>query len=326
MTEITYFLLCDAMEKRLEQKIFTYSSYLLRKFGRKVFRVGLSTGIPCPHRVKNGGCIFCNPKAFIGDYQNEKFSISEQLEEGIKLIKKCCGNVKFLAYFQDETSTAGNTKFLEKIFSEAISHPEVLGLVISTRPDFIDERIVEMLSSFKLPVTIEIGMQTIHDSSLTFLNRGHSFRQTEKAIELCGKAGLEVGVHLILGIPGENFEDMRETIQFVSGEKFIKQVKFHNLVVYKDTRLSEMIKTRNIPILSIDDYIIILGNLLPYLRGDIVITRLFTSNILNSHLTIGKYSGNKTKWMNSLRKYLYNRDIVQGSETEVRFDNSNISV
>jgi len=265
------------MEKRLEQKIFTYSSYLLRKFGRKVFRVGLSTGIPCPHRVKNGGCIFCNPKAFIGDYQNEKFSISEQLEEGIKLIKKCCGNVKFLAYFQDETST-------------------------------------------------EIGMQTIHDSSLTFLNRGHSFRQTEKAIELCGKAGLEVGVHLILGIPGENFEDMRETIQFVSGEKFIKQVKFHNLVVYKDTRLSEMIKTRNIPILSIDDYIIILGNLLPYLRGDIVITRLFTSNILNSHLTIGKYSGNKTKWMNSLRKYLYNRDIVQGSETEVRFDNSNISV
>jgi len=306
------------MEEKLGNRIYTYSNYLLRKFGRKVFRVGLSTGIPCPHRVRNGGCIFCNPQAFIGDYQNS-VSVPKQLEKGMELIKKGCGDVKFLAYFQDETSTAGDVKFLFEKFSQSLKNPDILGLVVSTRPDYINEKIVKMLASFEVPVTVEIGMQSIHEKSLKSLNRGHSQKQTEKAIKMCGEAGLEVGVHLILGIPGENFTEMINTIQNISTNKFIKQVKFHNLVVYKNTKLAEIMKKTSIPILTIEEYIVILGNLLPFLRGDIVITRLFTSNILNSYLTVGNYRGNKTKWMNSLRKFIYKNDIVQGSETEIVF-------
>ncbi|MCK4311649.1 MAG: radical SAM protein, partial [Candidatus Cloacimonetes bacterium] len=178
------------------------------KFGTRVFRVGLSTGIKCPHRIKTGGCIFCNPETFTGEYQTRNLSIKEQLKDAVPRIKESCGDVKLLAYFQDDTSTAGDIDLLKKKFKEALSHPEIIGLVISTRPDYVNDKIVELLCSFDVPVTIEIGMQSIHNKSLKFLNRGHTFKQVEKAVELCGNAGLTIGVHLIMGIPGESFENM----------------------------------------------------------------------------------------------------------------------
>ncbi len=316
------------MQQKLEDRIYSYSTYLKKRFGRKVFRVGLSIGIVCPHRSKKNGCIFCNPNSFTGEYQSENLSITEQLEKAIPLIIESCGDVDLLAYFQDETSTAGKISELKKKFSRALSHPKIIGLIVSTRPDFVNEKTVEMLSSFDVPVTIEIGLQTIHEKSLKFLQRGHDFELCRKAIDLCGKAGLEVGVHLILGIPGESFEDMKETIEYVSSNKYIKQVKFHNLMIYKNTKLKEMYENGEVSIFMIENYIKILGDLLPFLRGDIVITRLFTSNILNTDLTIGDFKGNKTKWMNSLRKYIIQNNIFQGSKIEKQFAkcrNSNIS-
>ncbi|MBC8384016.1 MAG: TIGR01212 family radical SAM protein [Candidatus Cloacimonetes bacterium] len=308
------------MEQKLEDRIYTYSNYLKRKYGRKIFRVGLSTGVKCPHRSEQNGCIFCNSNSFTGEYQSENLSIKKQLDKAIPLVTKSCGNVDLLAFFQDETSTAGNISELKEKFSQALSHPKIIGLIVSTRPDYVNEKIVKMLSSFNVPVTIEIGLQTIHDKSLEFLNRGHTFEQSQKAIDLCGIAGLEIGVHLIMGIHGESFIEMKETIEYVSSNEYIKQVKFHNMMIYKNTKLAEMYKRGQISIFKIDEYIKILGNLLPILRGDIVITRLFTSNILNTDLTIGDFKGNKTKWMNSLRNYIYRNYIIQGNETKTRFE------
>ncbi len=295
--------------RNLENKIFTYSQYLKGKFGKKVFRVGLSTGRICPHRIENGGCIFCNPETFTGEYQSQNLSIEAQLGNAIPRIKKACGDVALLAYFQDETSTAGNLDFLRKKYAEALSHPEIIGLVVSTRPDFVNLEIINLLKSFQVPVTIEIGLQTIHDKSLKLLNRGHTFEQAETAIKLCGENGLDVGAHLIMGIPGETFDDMKKTVKWVSENKFIKQVKFHNLVVYKNTKLAEM----NLPTLQIDEYIKTLANLLPHLRKDIVVTRLFTSNVRKNQLAVDNISGNKTKWMAKLRDYLYENDLEQGN-------------
>ena len=152
-------------------------------------------------------------------------------------------------------------------------------------------------------------MQSIHDKSLDFLNRNHNFLQTQKAIEICGKAGLDVGVHLIIGIPDESFDDMLETIKYVSSNDFIKQVKFHNLVVYKNTKLAEM---KNINSLSIDEYIDILSELIPFLREDIVISRLFTSNIRRSQIAVGNYEGSKPEWLNKLRLKLIEKKYYQG--------------
>jgi radical SAM protein (TIGR01212 family) len=308
------------MEQRLEYRIFTYSAYLRKKYGRKVFRVGLSTGIPCPHREQTGGCIFCNAETFTGEYQSKGLTIEQQLADAVPRTKESCGDVKLLAYFQDDTSTAGNIDFLRKKFTEALSHPDIIGLVVSTRPDYINSEVVKILNSFEVPVTVEIGLQSIHDSSLRFLNRGHNFQQVDKAIQLCGKADLNVGVHLIIGIPGETFDDVLETIQYISANKYIKQVKLHNLVVYKNTKLAEITKKWKIPTLQIPKYIEILANLLPHLRGDIVVTRLFTSNVRRSQIAQGDFVGNKTKWMNELRKYIYKNNIVQGSETEIELD------
>jgi len=297
------------MKDNLEKRVYTYSTYLEKKFERKVFRVGLSTGIKCPNRIKNGGCIFCNPSTFTSEYQSQNLSIEEQLDDAVPRIKKSCGDVGLLAYFQDETSTAGDIEFLRSKFSQALSHPEILGLIVSTRPDFVNAEIVEMLLSFELPVTIEIGMQSVHDKSLDFLNRNHNFLQTRKAIEICGKACLEVGVHLIVGIPNESFADMLQTIKYVSSNDFIKQVKFHNLVVYKNTKLAEM---NNIHLLSIDEYIDILSELIPLLREDIVISRLFTSNIRRSQIAVGNYEGSKPEWLNKLRLKLIEKKYYQG--------------
>jgi len=305
------------MKDNLEKRIYTYSTFLEKKFSRKVFRVGLSTGIKCPNRINNGGCIFCNPETFTGEYQSQDLSIVEQLDDAIPRIKKSCGDVGLLAYFQDETSTAGDIEFLKSKFFQALSHPEILGLIVSTRPDFVKAETVKMLQSFKAPVTIEIRMQSVHDKSLDFLNRNHNFLQTQKVIELCGEAGLDVGVHLIIGIPNESFDDMLQTIKYVSSNHFIKQVKFHNLVVYKNTKLSEM---KNIFSLSIDEYIDILSELIPFLRRDIVISRLFTSNIRKSQIAVGNYEGSKPEWLNKLRLKLIEKNYSQGCKTDKIYD------
>ncbi len=305
------------MEERLEYRIFTYSAYLINKLGKKVFRVGLSTGKTCPHRVRNGDCIFCNPHTFTGEYQSQNLSIEEQYKDAIPRIKEACGDVQLLAYFQDETSTYGDIKFLKQKYDEALSHPEVIGLVVSTRPDYLNEEVIKLLASYKVPVTIEIGLQSIHNKSLNLLNRGHTFEQVVKAIRMCGEAGLSVGVHLIMGIPNETFNDMLETIKWVSSNNYIKQVKFHNLVVYRNTKLAQM---KNIPIYTIEEHIKNLGDLIPHLRGDIAVSRLFTSNIRRTQIAVDEYKGNKTQWMNFLRKYLYRHNLNQGDKTNVKHD------
>ena len=305
------------MEERLEYRIFTYSTYLLKKFGKKVFRVGLSIGETCPHRIENGGCIFCNPYTFTGEYQSQNLSIEKQYNKAIPRIKKACGDVQLLAYFQDETSTYGDIEFLKQKYDEALSHPEIIGLIVSTRPDYIDKNVVKLLSSYKVPVTIEIGLQSVHNKSLEFLNRGHTFKQVEEAIKICGEAGLTVGVHLITGIPNETYDDMLSTIKWVSSNAYIKQVKFHNLAIYKNTKLAQM---KNIPIYTIEKHIKNLGNLIPHLRGDITVSRLFTSNIRRTQIAVNGYRGNKTQWMNELRKILYKKNLNQGDETDVKYD------
>jgi len=126
---------------------------------------------------------------------------------------------------------------------------------------------------------------------------------------MCGEAGLTVGVHLILGIPNETYNEMLETVKWVSYNKYIKQIKFHNLVIYKNTTLAEM---KNIPPYTIRDHIENLGNLIPYLRGDIAVSRLFTSNIRRTQIAVNRYRGNKTQWMNELRKILYKKNLNTG--------------
>jgi len=314
------------MENNLEDRIYTYSEYAKKKYSSKVYRVGLSTGIVCPHRKNNGGCIFCNPLSFIGDYQKDGSDISKQLDEGIKKIEKCCGTGKFVAYFQDETSTAGDLTLLKDKYSKAIADKRIVGLILSTRPDYINENIIRLLKSLNTDITVEIGMQTISNESLKFLNRGHTFEQTETAINMLGKNNIRVGVHLILGIHIETIKDMLRTIEYVSNNPYIKEVKFHNLVPYKNTLYGKMIQNGIYHPYKIEEHINNLAEIIPYLRGDIVISRLFTSNVRNTHLNLIKFKGNKTKWMNELRKILIKKGLIQGMYSNKVYNKKEINV
>ncbi|MCF7913011.1 MAG: TIGR01212 family radical SAM protein [Candidatus Cloacimonetes bacterium] len=297
---------------QLSELIYTYSSAMLAKYGEKVFRVGVSTGITCPHRDA-GGCIFCNPGTFRGAYQDNNLNIEEQLEQGMAILRKNSKAKSFIAYFQDETSTAGDLEYLADLFNRALQYPGIKGLVVSTRPDYINPQVCEMLTSFSQPVSVELGMQSIHDKSLNFLRRGHSQADTARAIELCREWGIETGVHLILGIPEECFGDMLATIRWVSNNTAIREVKLHNLVVYDGTDLAKLWQAGEIKQMPVDEYIEILCELIPWIRSDIVISRLFTSNILHNDLAMAALSGNKTKWMNLLRLKLLEKGYKQGS-------------
>jgi len=227
-------------------------------------------------------------------------------------MKRNTGARIFLAYFQDETSTAGDLKLLKEMFSTTLAHPDIVGLVLSTRPDFVNVSVLKMLKSLSKPVSLELGLQSIHRKSLAFLRRGHSQMDTESALGLCSDMGIASGVHLITGIPGENLDDMQKTINWVSSQRVIKEIKFHNLVIYRGTALADLWEKGEVKQMPIDEHIEILSELIPYVRKDIVISRLFTSNILHNDLNVEKLQGNKTKWMNELRLKLIKKNYRQG--------------
>ncbi len=311
------------MKKRLEERVNTYGDYLKKRYGKRTFRIGLSLHQECPHRLDNGGCIFCLTESFTDLIQKEKPDPEKQLEILIPKLKKNCGDVKLLAYFQDNTSTSGNVQQLKQIFTKTLKHIEISGLIISTRPDFLNEEIMEMLKGLPGDVFLEIGLQSIHQKSLDLLNRGHNMTDFARAVKLSEEYKIETGVHLILGIPGETLNDILETISYLNSLDAVSQIKFHNLVVYEGTPLASYPQEFREAIPHLEDYIALIGNVLPHVRGNRVISRLFTSNVNRTNLTLNPFPGIKRDWLNRLTAYLNDNDIIQGSATDLIYERIN---
>lgn len=306
------------MNERIEQRVNTYGRYLKNRYGRRVFRAGLSINRECPHRIEQGGCIFCEPESYTDTVTEAGLTVSEQLDQIIPKIREGCGDVGIIGYFHHNTSTAGATERLKQIFLETLKHNEILGLIISTRPDFLNREIMEMLTSLKGDIFLEIGLQTTKQNSLEFLNRGHSLEDFAAAIRLCEEFQIESGVHLLLGIPGETESDMLSTVQYLNAFDTVTQIKFHNLVVYKDTRLAEL-PAEMFGFSDFYNYLSLLGTLLRHTKGDKVISRFFTSNVNRTKIAINSFPGSKREWLNRLTAYLNEHDIVQGSATDKPF-------
>jgi len=286
----------------LDELINSYSGYLKRKYGRRHFRVGLSLGKPCPHRESTGGCHFCRPDTFTDSSHLYKLPLQEQVATILPRIQKGCGEVGLIAYLQDNTSTYGTVEELEKLYRYVMTLADFKELVISTRPDYIWTQLLQMLQSLPFPITLEVGVQTIHDKSLALLQRGHTQAENEQAIQLCEQYGIRTGVHLIMGIPVESQEEMMQTIQWVNAHRGIQEVKLHHLVVYEDTPLAKA----GLVGPSIDAYLQILAEIIPALRPDLVLSRLFTSNLQRSGISRGSNGGSKFLWQNRLTALLQN--------------------
>ena len=253
--------------------------HLKEMFGRKVYKLALDGGMTCPNRdgsVGRGGCIFCS-QGGSGDFAAQKqLSLREQADLAKKLVEKKAGpDALYIAYFQSYTNTYAPLPYLEALFTEAVSLPEVCALSIGTRPDCLPDETVVLLSRLnqEKPVWVELGLQTIHESTARFIRRGYGLPVFEDAFRRLRAAGLTVIVHVILGLPGETREDMLETIRYLAGLK-IDGIKLQLLHVLKGTDLDRLYHQGAFQVLELSQYLELVGDCLKLLPPETVIHRL----------------------------------------------------
>ena len=287
------------------------NSYFKNKFGKKVYKLAIDGGFTCPNRdgkVGTGGCIFCS-NCGSGDFAAEGENINIQIENAIKKVgSKVPDDCGFICYFQSFTGTYAPTKKLNRLYFDAIQNEKIVALSVATRPDCLeDEKILllEKINKIK-PVFVELGLQTSNEKTADFINRCYKNEVFTTAVKNLRKANIEVIVHIIIGLPGENLNDILNTVKFVSSHD-IQGIKLQLLHVLKNTPLAKMDYTP----LEMNEYFKILGECLEILPQNIVIHRL-TGDGAKKDLIAPLWSADKHKVLNSLNKYLDENNIIQG--------------
>jgi radical SAM protein (TIGR01212 family) len=221
----------------------SYSEYFKKEFGERVQKVSIDAGFTCPNRdgiLARGGCTYCNNDAFNPSYCSPSKSITQQLSEGIEFHKVRYRRAnKYLAYFQTYSNTYAPIEKLKLIYEEALAFPGVIGLVIGTRPDCMDNEKLRWFSNLgkKCYLMIEYGIESVYDKTLERINRQHTFEQTRDAIEKTADAGIKTGAHLIFGLPGETRDEMLGAVKIVSNLP-LTTLKFHQLQIVKGTQMA----------------------------------------------------------------------------------------
>ena len=245
-----------------ERRFNAYSEYLKKRFAGQVQKVAVNAGFTCPNRDGTkglGGCTFCNNDAFNPSYCVEDKSVEKQIQEGIEFHKKRYKRAtQYLAYFQAFSNTYASLENLKTIYQPALRHPDIIGLVIGTRPDCINH---EMLKYFrdvaeKKYVILEYGIESCYDKTLRRINRGHSFAQVQEVIERTHNMGIRSGGHLIFGLPGETREQMLTGVKIISN-LLLDNIKFHQLQIFKGTTMESEFQERpeDFSLFGFEDYV-----------------------------------------------------------------------
>jgi radical SAM protein (TIGR01212 family) len=290
--------------------------YELKKvFGEKTIKLSINAGFTCPNRdgtVGERGCIFCSEKGS-GDFAgNVDSSISNQIDEQIDYLSKKWKTSSYIAYFQSYTNTYDTVQNLEKKYLEALSCENIKGLAIATRPDCINEDIAKLLSKLneKTYLWVELGLQTIHESTATDVRRGYNLNVFNESMELLNKYNIKTVVHLILGLPGESKEQMLESVKYIADKK-IWGIKLHLLHVLKNTDLEELYQETNFKILSQEEHVNLICDCIEILPEDVVIHRI-TGDGKRSELISPLWSLNKKQVLNDIDAELLRRNTYQG--------------
>lgn len=299
-------------------EILTLNKYFKNRFGAKVYKISLNGGMTCPNRdgkLDTRGCIFCS-RGGSGDFSaSSSLSITEQIAQAKALIGDKCKSGKYIAYFQAFTNTYAPVDYLRKIFFEAISSSEIVGLSIGTRPDCLGNDVLDLLQEINsnVPVFVELGLQSIHKSTSDFIRRGYELDCYKKAVSNLDKIGIEIVTHLIIGLPNESIKDIIDSVSFISHSP-VKGVKLQLLHILKGTDLEDFYyKNYNLnkDFITLKEYAYILGECIEHLRKDIVIHRL-TGDGPKSQLIAPMWSANKKQVLNYINKYLEENNIIQG--------------
>ncbi len=277
------------------------------KFGCKVYKLGIDAGFTCPNRdgtLGIGGCIFCGSDGGSA-FAVREGSVSEQLEQAKKKVA-LKGGKKFVAYFQSFTNTYAPVETLEKLYREAISHDDIVGLSIGTRPDCLPEDVIGLLAQInqEKPVTVELGLQTIHPESIRYIRRGYENQVYFDAAHRLKAAGLSVVTHIILGLPGETVEEMVETTQAAVDAK-TDGVKFHLLHVLRGTDLALDYQAGKFRCMELSEYAAALDACLAVLPADTVVHRI-TGDGAKKDLIAPLWSADKKQVLQYLNTYLKN--------------------
>lgn len=256
-----------------------FSDYLSGKYGTKVLKLPIDAGMSCPNRdgtLGTSGCIFCDSHGSASPTVAHFTEIREQMQNARQTFKRANEHTRYIAYFQAFTNTYAPGSHLKEVYDIAISSPDIVGLMVATRPDCISDQVMELLTDYIRPgfeLWLEIGMQTMHERSLKYLNRGHTHEATRDTIHRAHEKKIPVCVHIILGIPDETWHEMMETACEISSLP-VQGVKIHHLHVIKDTPLENIYEKNAMNPLSFREYISILCDFIERLRPDILIHRL----------------------------------------------------
>lgn len=258
----------------------SYSNYFTKQFGGRVQKISIDAGFSCPNRdgkISTGGCTFCSNAAFNPSYCKPEKSIRQQIEEGIEFHQRRYRRAnKYLAYFQPFSNTYKPLEELKSIYRQALEIPEIAGIVIGTRPDLVDEQILQYLSEIQQThyVMLEYGVESIYDETLVRVNRGHDFTTAERAIRLTAQYGIPCGGHFIFGLPGETKAMMLDAADTISRLP-LTTVKFHQLQIFKNTKMAEEYQQHpeHFHLFDLEEYIDFVIDFAERLSPNIVIER-----------------------------------------------------
>lgn len=263
-----------------ERRFNSYSHYFAKQFGGRVQKISIDAGFSCPNRdgkISMGGCTFCSNAAFNPSYCRPEKSITQQIEEGIEFHRRRYRRANnYLAYFQPFSNTYKPLEELKSIYTQALEIPEIVGIVIGTRPDLIDEHILQYLNELQRThyVILEYGVESVYDETLKRVNRGHDFATAERAIRMTADYGIPCGAHFIFGLPGETKTMMLDAADIIS-QLPLTTVKFHQLQIFKGTKMVSEYKAHPevFHLFDLEEYIDFVIDFAERLNPDIVIER-----------------------------------------------------
>lgn len=294
--------------------------YLKERFGKKVFKIALNANFTCPNRdgtISNKACLFCSPEGS-GDFAGKRgLPLQKQFESQKEIMLRKWPDALYIVYFQANTNTYAPLDTLKRLYLEAINlDPNIVGISIATRCDCLDDKIIEFLSELnkQIPVWVELGLQSIHSTTMEFLNLGYNLETFNLAVSKLRKHNIETIVHIINGLPGEDKEMMLETIKHLNTLD-IQGVKIHSLFILKNTTLGEIYLKEPFPLLSRDEYVDIVTEQLALLRENIIVHRLNGDAAL-ADLIAPLWSTKKLVVMNEIDKMMKAKNYYQGCKLQ----------
>ncbi|MBM3224226.1 MAG: TIGR01212 family radical SAM protein [Candidatus Tectomicrobia bacterium] len=295
------------------QRYRRFTDHLRQTFGCRVHKISLDAGFTCPNRdgtVAVGGCLYCNNASFSPG--NRRLTVREQLEEGKRFLQRRYGAQRFIAYFQAYTNTYSDVQTLQRLYDEALACDDIVGLAVGTRPDCVPDAVLDLLADYaqRTYLWLELGLESGHDATLVWLNRGHTVAAFDDAVQRAQQRHLQLCAHVILGLPGESAADMLSTVRRLAALR-LDAVKLHHLHVVRHTVLEKLYHQGKVPLLSLEAYASLVADCLERLPPDTIIMRLM-GDAPHAMLVAPTWSADKRAALQRIEAELVQRDTYQG--------------